>query len=88
MPHEGGVRSGPYQGLHLEGKNQCQPVGVSGQFPYAAGAPGPDLRRDIVEDRQPTPVGGFSDPKVESGIVDGNHEVDVSSVQEGDEPLG
>ena len=62
MSDEGGVCPGAYQGLRLERKNQRQPVGVSCQFFCAAGAPGPDLRCDIVEDRQLTPAGGLRRP--------------------------
>jgi len=88
MSDEGGVRPGSYQGLRFERKNERQTVGVSRQFSCTAGAPGPDLRGDLVEDRHLAPVGGPRDSKIESGVVDRNHEVDVSAVQERDEPPG
>src|SRR5215216_320064 len=59
----------------LKGQNNGQPVHGSRETAGSFWSPGPELRRDVVQDLGSVPVRRFRYPEVETGIIHQNREI-------------
>jgi len=72
--------------IDLEGKDHEHAVDVGGDGGDAALAPGPDLRADVVDHRNPQPAEGSSEAQIELREIDQDRRRRPSPLRLGDEP--
>ena len=82
MPNEVGVEAVLPEQIFLERQDDGQTVDSLGHFLQPAGAPGPDLRCDVVEHGDAATSGSLGKTQVESGIVDQDDQVGLELVQQ------
>ncbi len=75
MANKNGLYAEFSQKRLLVGEDHGHAVGVTGQDLRPLRAPGPELRRDVVEHRYAAPVGLLAEPEVEARVVDRDHQI-------------
>src|SRR5262245_61142733 len=62
----------------FEWQNGKQQIDVSADLPHSVRSPGPNLRADVIDHTQPSPVQSFGEPQVELWPVNQNDGVRLS----------